>query len=229
MIDIQRRRPTSRSRPVRAYDRAVGHREQLLEGAKRCLAEKGYLRTTARDIVAASGTNLASIGYHFGSKDALLTQAMLETLGERGDEVGRILAQTNQATPMNRLEAMWAAIIESFQAQRGIWMAGFEVGLIAEQQPELRQHLAAANHLARVGLAALFLGLPAEHIDERTAHTVGSFLLAVIPGLFPQWMIDPGSSLDGLSMAEGLRRIIELVTQSEAPPDAGPGSAASRD
>ena len=41
----------------------MGHREDLLEGAKRCLYEKGYARTTARDIVAASGTNLASIGY----------------------------------------------------------------------------------------------------------------------------------------------------------------------
>lgn len=51
----------------------MGHREDLLEGAKRCLLEKGYARTTARDIGAASGTNLASIGYHYGSKEALST------------------------------------------------------------------------------------------------------------------------------------------------------------
>ncbi len=46
----------------------VGHREQLLEGAKRCLRDRGIAQTTARDIVAASGTNLASIGYHFGRR-----------------------------------------------------------------------------------------------------------------------------------------------------------------
>ncbi|TDC54322.1 TetR family transcriptional regulator [Actinomadura sp. KC345] len=30
---------------------------------------------TARDIAAASGAHLASIGYHFGSKDNLLTSS----------------------------------------------------------------------------------------------------------------------------------------------------------
>jgi AcrR family transcriptional regulator len=206
----------------------VGHREQLLEGAKRCLAEKGYLRTTARDIVAASGTNLASIGYHFGSKDALLTEAMTETMGEWGDEVGRLLALTNQASPLNRLEAMWTAIIESFLAQRGVWMASFEVVIVVEQQPELRQRLALANHAARVGLTSLFLGLAEGEVDEQTAQTVGSFLLSVIPGLFSQWMVEPESAPDGPTMAEGLRRIMDVVRLSEAPPGAARGNAASR-
>ena len=55
----------------------MGHKEDLLAGAKKCLVELGYAKTTARDSVKASHTNLASIGYHFGSKDALLTQAMM--------------------------------------------------------------------------------------------------------------------------------------------------------
>jgi AcrR family transcriptional regulator len=63
----------------------MGHREDLLEGAKRCLLEKGYARTTARDIVAASGTNLASIGYHYGSKEALLNLAFLKVTEEWGE------------------------------------------------------------------------------------------------------------------------------------------------
>src|SRR3954452_13656600 len=69
----------------------MGHREDLLEGAKRCLLEKGFLRTTARDIVKESGTDLASIGYHHGSKDALLVQAyvsLVEATGDRFDPGG---------------------------------------------------------------------------------------------------------------------------------------------
>ena len=58
----------------------MGHREDLLVGAVACLREKGYARTTARDIVAASGTNLASIGYHYGSVTALLNAAVLAVL-----------------------------------------------------------------------------------------------------------------------------------------------------
>lgn len=63
----------------------MGHREDLLEGAKRCLLQKGFARTTARDIVKESGTNLASIGYHYGSKDALLAQAYVSIVEDMGD------------------------------------------------------------------------------------------------------------------------------------------------
>src|SRR3712207_8498210 len=80
----------------------MGHREKLLAGAKRCLYERGYGRTTARDIVEASGTNLASIGYHFGSKEALLNAAMIEAVGEWGEELERgLLADADEeADPM---------------------------------------------------------------------------------------------------------------------------------
>src|SRR5918996_291356 len=54
------------------------HRDALLEGAITCIQEKGYARTTARDLVAASGTNLGSIGYHYGSKERLLNEALFE-------------------------------------------------------------------------------------------------------------------------------------------------------
>jgi AcrR family transcriptional regulator len=32
----------------------MGNREALLEGARECLSERGYARTTARDIAAAA-------------------------------------------------------------------------------------------------------------------------------------------------------------------------------
>jgi AcrR family transcriptional regulator len=57
------------------HARRMGHREDLLAGAARCLRRKGYARITARDIVAASGTNLASIGCHYGSSQTLLNAA----------------------------------------------------------------------------------------------------------------------------------------------------------
>src|SRR5581483_4854381 len=54
------------------------HRDRLLAAALTCLQDRGYAHTTARDLVAASGTNLRSIGYHFGSKEALLDEALGE-------------------------------------------------------------------------------------------------------------------------------------------------------
>ncbi len=64
----------------------MSHREDLLDGAVRCLREKGYAQTTARDIVAASGTNLASIGYHYGSTKALLNAAVRRAMDDFGEQ-----------------------------------------------------------------------------------------------------------------------------------------------
>ena len=75
----------------------MGHREDLLEGAKRCLLEKGFVRTTARDIVKESGTNLASIGYHYGSKDALLAQAFIALVEPMGDDYEKARAAREAA------------------------------------------------------------------------------------------------------------------------------------
>jgi hypothetical protein len=51
----------------------ISNRDALLLAAKKCLWEKGYNRTTARDIASAAGVSLAAIGYHFSSKETLLT------------------------------------------------------------------------------------------------------------------------------------------------------------
>src|SRR5215218_6694561 len=103
----------------------MSHKEDLIAGAKRCLYEKGYARTTARDIVAASGTNLASIGYHYGSTEALLNAAMIQAIEEWGGEIERALGGDVdlQATPMERFEATWARVIGSFAAHRQLWVA----------------------------------------------------------------------------------------------------------
>lgn len=91
----------------------MGHREDLLEGAKKCLVEKGFVRTTARDIVSASGTNLASIGYHYGSKDALLTQAFIALMEEWGEGFQGSLA--GEGGSLERFRALWDGVL----AQRG--------------------------------------------------------------------------------------------------------------
>ena len=69
----------------------MGNREALLTAAKQCLLEKGYNRTTARDIASAAGVSLAAIGYHFSSKDALLTEALLLAFGEWDQDLQQAL------------------------------------------------------------------------------------------------------------------------------------------
>lgn len=47
-------------------------REKILETAEALFAEKGLDGTSMRNITDAAGVNLASVNYHFGSKDGLI-------------------------------------------------------------------------------------------------------------------------------------------------------------
>jgi AcrR family transcriptional regulator len=49
---------------------------RLREAAERLLTERNEARISLRDITEAAGANVASVGYHFGSKDALLAQVI---------------------------------------------------------------------------------------------------------------------------------------------------------
>ncbi|GAA1582016.1 TetR/AcrR family transcriptional regulator [Actinoplanes couchii] len=77
----------------------MGNREDLLDAAKRCLYDKGYARTTARDVAAAAGVSLAAIGYHFGTKELLLNAALRQALEEWGDDLARVLNTDHEETP----------------------------------------------------------------------------------------------------------------------------------
>jgi AcrR family transcriptional regulator len=191
----------------------MGNREALLAAAKRCLYEKGYARTTARDIAAASGVSLAAIGYHFGSKDALLNEARIQAIGEWNAELTRALAADvgPDATPMERFEAIWTKVIESFETHRPLWAASFELLAEIDQAPEVRKVVADAQERARKGLASLFHGIdPA--LDEHTAWVVGSFYLGLLPGVMAQWLIDPEHAPSGRDLADALRAILADVS-----------------
>jgi AcrR family transcriptional regulator len=196
----------------------MGHREKLIAGAKRCLYERGYGRTTARDIVEASGTNLGSIGYHFGSKEALLNAAMMEAVGEWGEELERImLTDTNEdADPMERFESTWGRVIESFEAHRPALVASFEAFVQAEHSPELREEIAARHEETRFWLAELFRRIGST-AGEESARAVGSFHLALLNGLMVQWLLDPERAPSGHDMSEALRTILESVRPHNKP------------
>src|SRR6266851_7134015 len=118
----------------------MGNREDLLAGAKRCLLEKGYARTTARDIATASGVSLAAIGYHFGSKDVLLNQAMFEAIGEWGDELEEAFRKAGSAIgPAERFKEIWANIVDTFDENRPLWLASFELILQVDHIPGARE------------------------------------------------------------------------------------------
>jgi AcrR family transcriptional regulator len=168
----------------------MGHREALLDGARRCLLERGYARTTARDLVAASGTNLASIGYHFGSKEALLNGAMQQCFDEYIEQIARIVFADPGVTPLQRVRASWAALVSTFEQYRPLQVAFVEALAQAERVPQLRSQLADCYERLRATVAEM-VRASVDGLSDATARHVASFLIAVYDGLQVQWLLDP--------------------------------------
>jgi AcrR family transcriptional regulator len=180
----------------------MGNREDLLTGAMQCLYEKGYARTTARDIAKAANVSLAAIGYHYGTKDDLLNAALREALSNWGDDLGKALATSPEAPPAERFEETWNQVLRSFAANHRLWAVQFELLAYLDQKPELKAAFAKANKEAHQALAALF-GVP----DP----TAGAIFQALIAGLAAQWLVAPESPPSGKEIRKAIQAIAKAV------------------
>lgn len=188
----------------------VTHRELLLEAARSCLEAKGYARTTARDLVAASGTNLASIGYHFGSKEALLNEAIGNAFADWTDEVNRVVRATPADAPLERLLDGWREMLGRTDANRPLIVAYMEAMAQVARSPELRDKMAGAYEQVRAKLAEVVReSLPATSTVD--AEVIASFLMAVVDGITLQRMVDPERAPTGDQLVEALTGAAMLI------------------
>jgi AcrR family transcriptional regulator len=194
----------------------MGNREALLSAAKRCLLEKGFGRTTARDIAAAAGVSLAAIGYHFSSKEALLTEALMLAVEDWERDFRQTLesAIRPDADAGERFETIWGRLIDTFESHRSLWAANFELFAQIDHLPEIRRVLQGSIQNARSSLASLFLSRKENAIDENTARTAGGFYHALLSGLVSQFLIDPGHALSARDLRTGLATAFQVLSPS---------------
>jgi AcrR family transcriptional regulator len=192
------------------------HRERLVQGAMTCLREKGYARTTARDIAAASKSNLGSIGYHFGSKEALLNEAIRDGFAEWTAQLGSIAFADEGATPLQRGRASWVALTESFEEHRPLIVAFVEALAQSVRSDELRAQLADIYENGRAAVAQLVeASLGETDIDDEQSRAVASFMIAVCDGLLLQWLVDPERAPSGEELTAGLDAALPLALAKE--------------
>ena len=181
------------------------NREALIEGALKCIGERPTAAITARDISAASGANLASIVYHFGSKDALLAHALEEGFKRWLAELAAAMGDLTDLSPVERLKSATQHLQSSIERHRGLVHAFLAAIARAPHDDELRDVLARSYTESRQAVAALLdLGEDKEAIDA------GSLLLAAFDGLLIQSLVDKGRQLDPAAVWGGLGRLSEL-------------------
>jgi AcrR family transcriptional regulator len=186
----------------------MGNREALLEGAKRCLLEKGYSRTTARDIADAAGVSLAAIGYHYGSKESLLEQAFMAAMEDWFDDEKQGARERPAGGSIERFQSFFADVIATFPEQQSLLRLNLEMGLEAQNNPALGAFMASAIQLGREALAGDLGGLDPKR-DGELAQQVGAFYSVMMTGIVAQYLMDRERFPSAEDLAEGLRYIVE--------------------
>ena len=192
-------------------DKPPGNRDKLLRAALALLQEKGYARTTARDLVAASGTNLNSIGYHFGSKEALLDEALAIGVGNWVAEIEQTVFAPERASGPERLELPLGAVIDRFEQRRPLLVSFVEAFPQAVRSAELRERMASMFEATLSAAADGFVrAFEAEGttLDRAHAQTLASLFGAVCDGLILQWLLDPDRVPSPGQIAEALAALL---------------------
>src|SRR5690554_6041839 len=96
-------------------------RGRLLREAARLFREKGYERTTVRDLAAAVGIQSGSLFHHFRTKEEILKAVMVETI--RLNTALMQAAMSSADSNREKLRALVSAELESINGQTGEAMA----------------------------------------------------------------------------------------------------------
>ncbi|MEV4478943.1 TetR/AcrR family transcriptional regulator [Micromonospora coxensis] len=191
----------------------MGNRDALLAGAKACLLDKGFERTTVRDIATTAGVSMAAIGYHFGSRENLLFQALFSLLDEWGDLAGRALVPAGEVGvgPAEAYERMWDELLAQARAHPRMWLVSIELFLQAQRQPDLLPQLTDGVRQGRSGMAAILESVAESEVSERSVRTLGMVQLALMSGVIIQMLSDPDSTLTGADVVAGLRALARIT------------------
>jgi AcrR family transcriptional regulator len=182
------------------------NRAALVEGTLRCLERLPPERITARAIAEESGANLASIAYHFGSKDQLVTEAAIEGLDRWLEEVAAGLGELATEAPASRFRRAAEVVEASRQRHSGLAKNYVAALAKAQHEPRIRKRLARGFREARPNVAGL-LGLGADEAGEDAA----GLALAMFHGLLYQVLLDPALAIDGKRMHRAQARLVPAL------------------
>jgi AcrR family transcriptional regulator len=171
-----------------------GTRDQLIQATREAIRDVGLPAATAREIVGRASANLASIPYHFGTKDALVAEALI---AEARALVAPVLTlQAGDRPAAERTSDTVAMLNELFEARRS-------------QVPVYLAALAAAPHTpdVRRGLGSLWADLRA-----RLAEDIARQLAE---GTLPHWVSPPAMAAAILSLVNGV--IVASVIDPDGP------------
>lgn len=218
-------RPRVASRPDGDATRA-----HLLDTAGRVFAERGFAGTTSKEICARAGTPLASVNYHFGSRDALYEAVLIEAhrqLVALDDLATLARGPGDAAHKLAMLVTRIVSLAAHRQAPWGLRVLLREALAPSAALPALIDKAVRPKSKLLLGLVAEILGLPADDpaVQRGALLTVLPCIgMVVAPREMPARLL-PAAVRDAEALQTDFVRFVLAGLQALAPPPSRRGAA----
>jgi len=160
-----RKKPPARAARASRTDGAETRR-QILDTAGRVYAEKGFARTTSKEVCARAGVNMAAVNYHFGGKDGLYEAVLIEAHRQivSLDELTAITGSGADAA--HKLRSVIGHLVALAAQASGPWGARVliqELSAPSPLAPALIKRAVLPKARLILGLVGEIVGLPPDH------------------------------------------------------------------
>jgi AcrR family transcriptional regulator len=172
---------------------AESTRKRILDAAMQDFAQSGYAATSVRRIVADAQVNIASVNYHFGSKQDLFFAILDEPFTALAAERSRRLKSLSDVpAPADIVRAFVEPLRSAGPAHRSLFFVGPMLARVLHEVPELKGQ-----------------------VMQRYFSQTRADFLAALKRLFPQ---APGDEIEATFFL-----MVSTLIGGIAPPNAEPG------
>lgn len=187
-------------------------RTRLLHAALRLFADKGFAKTSTRQIAQAAGVNIAAISYYFGDKTGLYKATFTEPMGSPRDMMP-VFSQPGLSTH-GALEAFFTHFLEPMKrgemVQQCLRLHIREMLEPSSQWAEELMHDIQQPHAALVGVLCRHLGLKRADDDvHRLAFSISSLAVMLFVNQEVIQSIRPGLIKTAKAIETWTPRLIE--------------------
>jgi AcrR family transcriptional regulator len=181
-----------RTRAARAEGREA--RDELLSGALRVFARRGYREAGVDEIAAEAGYSKGALYWHFSGKEELVTALIEERIDTPMRERFALLASAPPERDMS--EEATRAFAQQLDGEREALLLEREYWSLAIRDPDLRARYAERQTELRRDLAAA-LEARVHHLGSpdltMPAQDIARIVMSIIGGLAVDELIEPGS------------------------------------
>lgn len=199
------------SAPVKRGQRPDGDatRQHLLETAGQVFAERGFAETTSKEICERAGVPLASVNYHFGSKEGLYEAVLLaahrQLMGL--EDLAALAAGIDD--PSQRLRTVLSHLVNLSLRAAGPW--GFRIVLREIMTPSAAMPVLVEKAIRPKSqfmreMVSSYMGLPPEHPTVQRGLVFAllpCLAIMVVPREVPAKLL-PAIARDSVGLADEL-------------------------